>query len=158
MKKKFQADDHQYIRKLARDDSSRSAEKQKKRDMIEHTQAKIDKQKEAFEKKRKTAAETACRVASVELILEKDQIVNLKSQALKDHLKAFQKAGAPNIQNLNARTAVALIRDGLKQAIDLYNSGVWKPAITSQPGILPDQSNSGEEFNLDEDTGEWEDI
>jgi len=111
-----------------------------------------------LEKKRKNAEEIACRVASVKLILEKDQIVNLKSQALKDHLKAFQKAGAPNIQNLNARTAVALIREGLQQAIDLYNSGVWKPVITSQLETLPDQLNSGEEFNLDEDTGDWEDV
>ena len=53
---------------------------------------------------------------------------------------------------------MALIREGLQHAIDLYNSGVWKPVITSQLETLPDQLNSGEEFNLDEDTGDWEDV
>jgi hypothetical protein len=47
----------------------------------------------------------------------------LKGQALKDHLKAFQNAGAPNVKTMTAQTVVAQIREGLKTAIDLYNSG-----------------------------------
>jgi hypothetical protein len=40
----------------------------------------------------------------------------------------------------------------------MYNSGEWKPVDHSQPGELSDDSESAEEFNLDEAEDDWEDI
>ena len=112
----------------------------------------------ASQKRQKNAVEKAQRVPAVQLIFDKDKVIALKGQALKDHLKAFQNAGAPNVQTLSAQIAVAQIREGLKVAIDLYNSGEWKPTDHSQPGELSNDSESAEEFNLDDAEDEWEDI
>jgi hypothetical protein len=158
MAQKFQPDDHQYIRRLAREQNSGGVEKQRKRDMLQHAQAKVDKCLKASQKRQKNAAEKAQRVAAVQLIFDKDKVIALKGQALKDHIKAFQNAGAPNVQTMSAKTAVAQIREGLKAAIDLYTSGEWKPADHSQPGEPSDDSESAEEFNLDDVEDEWEDI
>ena len=151
MQKMFQPDDHRYIRQLACDDNSRSVENDKKREMIEHAQAKANQHMAASEKRKKNAAERADRVAAVQLIFDKEKITALKGQALKDHLEAFQKAGAPNLQDLTPRSAVALIRDGLAKAIDLHESGEWKPTITLE---LDSAENSG----LDSEEGGWEDV
>ena len=126
--------------------------------MIQHAQAKVDKRLKASQKRQKNAAEKAQRVAAVQLIFDKYRVISLKGQALKDHLKAFQNAGAPNVKTMTAQTVVTQIREGLKAAIDLYNSGEWKPADHSQPGELSDDSESAEEFNLDDAEDEWEDI
>ena len=158
MAKKFQLDDHQYIRRLAREENSRGVEKQRKREMIQHAQAKVNKRLEASQKRQKNVAERAQRVAAVKLIFDKNQVMVLKGQALKDHLKAFQNAGAPNVKTMTAQTVVTQIREGLKAAIDLYNSGEWKPVDHSQSGELSDDPESAEEFNLDDAEDEWEDI
>jgi hypothetical protein len=164
MKKKFQPEDHQYIRQLAHENDSRGTEKQKRMDMVEHAQAKVDKRLEATNKRKKKAQEKADRVASVKLIFDKEKVKELKGQSLKDHLEAFQKAGAPNLQNLTSRTTVAKIREELKQAIDLYKSGHWKPTRDSQSGMDSDESEAGEVFDLDgvegedDDEGDWENV
>ena len=133
-------------------------EKQRKREMIQHAQAKVNKRLEASQKRQKNVAERAQRVAAVKLIFDKNQVMVLKGQALKDHLKAFQNAGAPNVKTMTAQTVVTQIREGLKAAIDLYNSGEWKPVDHSQSGELSDDPESAEEFNLDDAEDEWEDI
>ena len=73
-------------------------------------------------------------------------------------MRAFKTAGAPNLQNVKAKTLVADIRNAIKEAIDLFNEGKW---------ILPDKyagpqgEDSGEEFDFsdpsssDEGSG-WE--
>jgi hypothetical protein len=81
-------------------------------DMVEHAQVKADRQLEATNKRKKNAKEKADRVASVKLIFDKEKVRELRGIKLKDHLEAFQRAGAPNIQNLTSRTAVAKVREG----------------------------------------------
>ena len=88
MQKMFQPDDHRYIRQSACDDNSRSVENDKKREMIEHAQAKAN-QRMAASEKRKNAAERADRVAAVQLIFDKEKITALKGQALKDIMARY---------------------------------------------------------------------
>ena len=164
MKKKFQPEDQLYIRQLAHENDSRSTEKQNRMDMIEHAQAKADKQLAATTKRKENAQEKADRVASVKLIFDKTKVSELKGQRLKDHLAAFQKAGAPNLQNLTSRATVDKVREGLKQAIDLYNSGSWKLIRESQSDVHSDEPEASEVFDLDnvecdeDEEGDWENL
>jgi hypothetical protein len=163
MKKKFESEDQLYIRQLVRENDSKSTEKQKRMDMIEHAQAKANKRLAATKKRKKNAQEKADRVASVRLIFDKAEVSKLKGQRLKDHLAAFQRTGAPNLQNLTSRTTVAKVREGLEQAIDLYNSGSWKPTREPQSDVHSDESE-GEVFDLDnvegdeDEEGDWENL
>jgi len=51
--------------------------------------------------------------------------VLLKGQALKDQLKVFKNAGAPNLVTGKLPTLVADIRQTLSDAINLYQNGEW---------------------------------
>jgi hypothetical protein len=114
-------------------------------------------QKKAKREQRKQKADaTAQRIAGISLILDKEKITALKGQSLKDQLKVFKLAEAPNLKGITASTKVNDIRAGLSKAIDLYKSGEWK---IHNDGAL-DESESGEEFDMpDDDDGNesWED-
>jgi hypothetical protein len=74
------------------------------------------------------------------LILDKEKVTSLKGQSLKDQLKVFKLAEAPNLKGITANSKVNDIRAGLSKAIDLYKSGEWK---IHNDGVL-DESESGE--------------
>jgi hypothetical protein len=158
MNKKFEPEDYQFIHQKARSDDSREHERMRKKQIIEHTQAKIDKRTGALAVKRKKAEETADKVAAVKLVFDKGGIPNIKGEKLKLQLMAFQKAGAPNLKDMSANTRVVQIREGLQAAIDLYKSGQWKPIETLEAS---DESDSQEEIDIQvgnsEDENDWED-
>ena len=90
------------------------------------------------------------------MVLAKEKITDLKGQSLKDQLKVFKSAMAPNLKGITASTKVNDIRAELCKAIDLYKSGQWQ---LPNSGVI-DQSESGEEFDgeIDDDGNEsWED-
>jgi hypothetical protein len=97
-------------------------------------------------------------VAAVKLIFDKEQIKILKGNNLRDHLQAYQRAGAPNVQNMSPREAVARIRAGLQEAIDLYKSGQWKPSTNVDSEASSEESDSVEEFDLEGGQSDWEDV
>jgi hypothetical protein len=72
-------------------------------------------------------------------------------------MRDFKKAGAPNLQNVKAKTLVADIRNSIKEAIDLFTEGKW----TLPPEYTAQKEDSGEEFDFsdpnssDEGSG-WE--
>jgi hypothetical protein len=53
---------------LAHEENSRGVEKQRKREMIQHTQTKVNKWLEASQKRQKNATKRAHRVTAVKLI------------------------------------------------------------------------------------------
>ena len=156
MEEKFQPEDHQYIRQLARKDEAKGLEQARKQAIVEHAQAKIDKRVAAKAAKMERAAKLAERVAAVKLIFDKEKVTKLKGESLKDHLQAYQKAGAPNLQNMSIRTTVGKIREGLVDSIDLFNSGQWKPSTNFGLEAVS-ESDSVEDFDLEEGESEWED-
>ena len=158
MEKKFQSDDYKYVRQLARTDDARGLELEKKKAIVEHAQTKINKRNAAREARQQKAAEVEERVKTLELIFDKGKIKNLKGESLKDHLRAFQNAGAPNLQGMPVRTLVGRIREGLMTAIDLYDEGSWKPDIHSHQSTTSGSSDSAEEIDLDVGESEWDDI
>jgi len=85
-------------------------------------------------------------LAGINFILDKDGVTSLKGQALRDHLKAFHTAGAPNLQNFKQSGAkVEEIRQALRDAVDLYKDGRWNTLKAT------DASESGEEFDSPEE-------
>jgi hypothetical protein len=106
-------------------------------------------QKKAKRKQRKQKADAAAqRIAGIALVLDKEKITALKGQSLKDQLKVFKSAEAPNLKGITASTKVNDIRAELCKAVDLYKSGQWK--LHSSREI--DQSESGEEFDMPDDS------
>jgi hypothetical protein len=158
MERKFQPEDHKYIRRLARKDEARGLEQARKKAIVEHAQARVDKRIGARAAQKEKAAKVAHRVAAVKLIFDKEQIKILKGNNLRDHLQAYQRAGAPNVQNMSPREAVARIRAGLQEAIDLYKSGQWKPSTNVDSEASSEESDSVEEFDLEGGQSDWEDV
>ena len=145
MEEKFSDNTHQYIRELAREKPTK--EKERKAAIVQHTEEKIE-VKEIKKKKRVAqATQLADRVAKVTLIFDKSEVDKLKGDKLRDHLRAFKKAGAPNIQNLKINAKVGEIKNGIKQAIDLLNERIWElPPEYVAPKTQEDCS--GEEFSF----------
>ena len=158
MEKKFQPEDYKYIHQLAHKDEAKGVERAKKQAIVGHLQHKIDKKRAARAARLGKAAKVAGRVAAVKLIFDKEQVRKLKGEKLKDHLQAFQRAGAPNLQNMSLRTPVVKIREGLMQSIDLFSTGQWKPNTNVGLETIPMESESGEEFDLDEGEDDWEEV
>ena len=150
MEEKFSDNTHQYIRELACEKPTK--EKERKAVIVQHTEEKIEVKETKKRNRVVKANQLADRIAKIELIFDKGKIDKLKADNLRDHLRAFQKAGAPNVQSLKIRAKVGDIKNGIKQAIDLFNEGKWELPPKHQ------EDCSGEEFSFS-DTGssdDWE--
>src|SRR3954451_17620902 len=88
------------------------------------------------------AAKVVERMEAVKLVFDKEKIKKLKGESLRDHLRVFQKAGAPNMQSMPIRALVGNIREGLMAAIDLYNDGTWKSNIGNDQDMVSEGSES----------------
>jgi hypothetical protein len=128
MERRFESEDYKYICQLTCIDESKELELVKKKTIIEHTQEKVNKCATARAARQEKTAKIAVRVKAVKLVFDKKKIGKLKGESLRDHLRAFQKAGAPNLQSMPVRKHVGNIKEGL---IDLYNDGTWKPDISA---------------------------
>ena len=115
--------DYQFLRQLARDASG--DERQRCKELVEFRDKQQQEKTARKEKRAQKSKETAARIAETGLILDKEKAVSLKGQALKDQLKVFKNAGAPNLVTGKLPTLVAEIRQTLSDAIDLYQNGEW---------------------------------
>ena len=102
MEEKFSEKTHQYIRELSREKPTK--EKERKAAIVKHTEEKIAVKAGNKKKREAQAAQLADRVAKVTLIFDKDEVDKLKGEKLKDHMRAFKTAGAPNLKNVKAKT------------------------------------------------------
>lgn len=123
MKKKFQSEDYKYIHQLAHIDEGKGLELEKKKAIVEHAQVKVNRRIAAKAIRQEKAAMIAKRVETVKLVFDKEKIKKLKGESLRDHLRAFKTAGAPNLKSMPIRTLVGNIKEALMAAIDLYNNG-----------------------------------
>ncbi|KAF8812144.1 hypothetical protein BYT27DRAFT_7207980 [Phlegmacium glaucopus] len=84
----------------------------------------------------------------------KEKIPSFKGLALKDQLKLFKNAGAPNLKQGALPTKVGDIHKALIDAIDLHTKGTWK--------LVPDEDSDTEDTDYEEEEEEeeedWEDI
>ena len=157
MKRFFvEPEDYKFIHSMAREVTVE--DKKRRHEIVQHTEAKILQKKEKREKRKQKADATAQHIAGIAMVLDKEKISTLKGQNLKDQLKVFKSAGAPNLKGITANTRVNDIRVELCKAIDLYKSGQWK--IQNNEPIA--ESESGEEFDMPDDIDDdgnesWED-
>jgi len=115
--------DYQFLCQLARDASG--DERQRRKELVEFHDKQQQEKTARKEKCAQKSKETAARIAETGLILDKEKAVSLKGQALKDQLKVFKNARAPNLVTERLPTLVAEIRQTLSDAIDLYQNGEW---------------------------------
>ncbi|KAF8801016.1 hypothetical protein BYT27DRAFT_7216447 [Phlegmacium glaucopus] len=159
MKEKFtEAEDYAFLHKLAQE--SGGEEKKWRKEQVQFQEAKCASK---LVNSKQKVTENAARIAGTGLILDKEKVVALKGQALKDQLKVYQAAGAPNLKGMKQNTLVADIRKGLSEAVDLYNTKEW---VIAQD-LETEGSSSGEEFDFgsegriegvdnDDDERSWE--
>ena len=95
------------------------------------------------------------RLLQSDLILDKEKIPGLKGQHLKDQLKLFKNAGAPNLQIGKHPTRDADIRKTLLDTIDLYVGGIWK-LIGDEESDGDEAEYSENEVDDDDDDENWE--
>ena len=123
MKKKFQAEDYKFIHKIVCE--NKEEEKTRRKEIVLHAEAKMARQAAAAEKRNTNAAATAERIARIKLILDREEVIKLKGKNLKDHLKAFLAAGAPNVKSISQNATVDATRQGLQKAANKYLAGKW---------------------------------
>ena len=133
-------EDFHYLHRLARE-ANREERKQRKEliEFCDKRQAEKTARKETRERNAKANAE---QIAKLDLILDKEKIPGLKGQHLKDQLKLFKNAGAPNLQIGKQPTLIADIRKTFLDAIDLYVGGIWK--------LIGDEESDGDEAEYSE--------
>jgi hypothetical protein len=146
---------HSEARKLQGVDKKRHLE------IIQYNEVKVEQKQAAAKRHQDKMARKAAEIAKIRLILDREAIVKLSGEKLKDHFAAFKAAGAPNVQNMAKREKVAQIRQALQQAVDLYNEGKWDPYKGSEEGN-GEESDGGEVFNLadieEDEEEDWEDL
>ena len=147
MDKKFEPEDHIFIRGMARNLETQGLVKKRKKQIVQHQQTRAAKNVAAKEKRKKNAAIKANRVANITFIDKKEDIVKLKGQLLKDTLEAYISWGAP-ISGITVRSPVAAIREALSVAVEHYTSGEWKPSMGSDSDSASSE-DSGEGFDLE---------
>src|SRR6266545_1565455 len=138
--------DYQFLCQLARDASGDERQRHKK--LVEFCDKQQQEKTARKEKCVQKNKETAARIAETGLILDKEKAVLLKGQALKDQLKVFKNAGAPNLVTGKLPTLVAEIRQILSDAIDLYQQGEWM--------LEPDTESASDEAGI-ENESDWVD-
>jgi hypothetical protein len=145
-------EDYQYIHKLGRE--TNGEEKKRRKELVDfrdQRQAEKTARKEVRERNAKATAE---RIAQLELVFDREKVPALKGTSLKDQLRLFKNAGAPNLKQGPMPTKVADIRQALVDAIDLHINGTWK--------LVQDEENETESINLSGEEGDeeedWEDV
>ena len=145
-------EDFHYLHRLARE--ANGEERKRRKELIEFRDKRQAEKTARKEARARNAQATAERIAKLDLILDKEKIPGLKGQHLKDQLKLFKNAGAPNLQIGKQPTLVADIRKTLLDAIDLYVGGIWK--------LIGDEESDGDEAEYsenevdDDDDENWE--
>jgi hypothetical protein len=90
----------------------------------------------------------------MEIILNKEEITKLRGQKLRDQLKLFKLAEAPNLIGVRQPTLVADIYKALSDAIDLHQSNEW--LVASEGGSESDDTEDEDEDENENEDG-WED-
>jgi len=126
--------------------------------LVEHNEARIQKRKKALEKKRIRAE----KIGLVQLVCDKSEVVKLKGAALTLQIQAFKQAGAPSLQGSVSKLKADQKRQALVEAIESMNAQKWKDCRQSKDGNdtdvddVDENDEEGEEFNENEGEEEEE--
>ena len=142
-------EDYKYLHMLARE--SQGEEKQRRKEIVEFRDIRQAKKTAQKEKRDMAARDKAERLAGLELILDKEEVMKLRGVRLGDQLKLFKQAGAPNLVNCALPTTADKKREALSEAVGLYLNGTWKIGEDSS-----DDSDKEEFPDIDSD-GDWTD-
>ena len=147
------ADDFKFLHKEAR--NLKGVDKQRKLEIIDYAEEKIAKKQKTAKERKEKVAEYAAKIANVELVLDRDKVVALTGERLRDQFSAFKAAGAPNMESLTKRSKVADIRKALQYAVDMYHESKWNP----HESIGEADEEDGEVFDITgDDEDNWEDL
>ena len=87
--------------------------------------------------------------------MDRDKVVALTGERLRDQFSAFKAEGAPNMESLTKRSKVADIRKALQYAVDMYHESKWNP----HESIGEADEEDGEVFDITgDDEDNWEDL
>ncbi|KAK2459568.1 hypothetical protein APHAL10511_008415 [Amanita phalloides] len=133
----------------------KGVDKQREFETIQFAEEKIARKQKAAQEQQEKVAKSAAKIASITLLLHRDEVVKLAGEKLRDHFSAFKAAGAPNMQDLTKRSKISELRKALQDAVDMYHAGEWNPYKGQE-----EVNKEGEEIfdftGIDED--EWEDL
>ena len=155
MERKFHPEDYKYVRNVARNLEGQGLETKRKKELVQHLKAKNDRRRIIQEKRKQKALERENRIASVNVIVNREEVLGLKGQKLKDYLHAYKQWQAPIPGSITVRSKVAEIRQALQIAVDKYNAGEWR--VTSNTPTTDEGESEGEEFVEEDEDSCWED-
>ena len=143
---------HQEAQKL------KGVDKQRKFEIIKFAEEKIARKQKAAQEQQEKVAKNAAKIANITLLLDRDKVVKLAGENLRDHFSAFKAAGAPNMKDLTKRSKVAELRKALQDAVDMYHAGKWNPD-KGQEEVNMDGEEIFDFMGVEEDDeDEWEDL
>ena len=147
-------EDYCYIHKLAQENGE---EKKRRKELVEFRDKRQAEKTTRKQVRERNAKATAERIAQLNLNFNREEIPGLRGVSLKDQLKLFKNAGAPNLMQGPLPTIVADIRNALIDAIDLHINGTWK-LIQSEEGDIENLDIEEREEEDEEDEDDWEDV
>ena len=155
MAEKFTEEDYCYICKLAQEANGKEKKRCKELgDFHDKRQAEKIACKRVWEQNAKA---TAGQTAQFDFDFDKEKVPGLKGASLKDQLRLFKNAGAPNLKQGPLPTKVTDICKALVDAIDLHTNGTWK-LVQDEESETEDIDLSEEERNEENEEDEWENI
>ena len=88
-------DDYKFLHQEAR--KMQGVDKKRKHEIIEHAEARVAQKLETKKVNQAKKEKNAAKIASIELIMDREAVVKLTGEKLRDHFSAFKAAGAPNM-------------------------------------------------------------
>ena len=145
-----------YIREVSRERDT--SKKDKKRQIVKHTEENIVKKKAAKEKCAEYAIKKAARISQTKLEFDKEKIKKTKGPELRDLVVAFKIAGALNLDGINSKSKVPELKSALCDTIDLFNAGEWQLKGSELTKDSQENDEEYEEEYLSNDDGDssWE--
>lgn len=141
----------QYIWELAC--QPKTEEKARLQAIVEYSKQKIAKKLEKRKQKEAQAAELAKRIQGVQPIWDKAEIDALKGDRLKDQVKVFIIAGAPNLHHIKSSATQPQQKAAIKEAIDLFHAEKWvlKPGFKNHEGVIMNDIEDEDDEDSDQE-------
>lgn len=154
----FTEDTHKYVRELARQQDT--SEKDRLKDILAHNEKNIAKKMANKKKREQRAIAAATRISKVVLNFKKEEIEQMKGEALREQFEAFKKAGALMPSNVKKSSKVGELKEALKGIIDSFKKGEWQleSSYETPKNIQEDEEEYFEGYHdiSDEDSEEEE--
>jgi hypothetical protein len=142
-----------FVHTAARESSGEDKKRQK--EIVEHSKKRAAEKAAGREKRQKQLKEKQSRLDQLDLVLNVEEVEDLKGQRLKDMFAKFKQAGAPEVNNIKGAVRVGAQRDAIRAAIQSFHQGKWGSELRNT--IESEDDGEVIEMPSNDDESDWSD-